>query len=118
MKKIIAVDIDETICTNSFPIKNISDYENARPIKNIISLINKLYTNNKIILYTARGKLITNKKPNLKRKLRKLTINQLASWNVKYHELNMNKIFFDIIRDDKSINPLSKLEVLKKKLIK
>ena len=104
-KKVVAVDIDETLCTNVTAITKISDYDNAKPNIEIITLINKLYKKNYIVLYTARGKLITKNKPNLKKKLRRITLKQLKNWNVKYHKLNMNKIFFDFIVDDKSINP-------------
>ena len=67
-KKVIAVDIDETLCTNVTTITKISDYDNAKPNIEIIALINKLYKKNYIVLYTARGKLITKNKPNLKKK--------------------------------------------------
>ena len=113
-KKIIAIDIDETLCTNLKPIRAISDYKNSQPIKEMISLTNQLYKEHYIILYTARGKLLTKKNINLQKKLRRITINQLNDWNVKYHKLNMNKIFYDLIIDDKSANPLKGL----KKLIK
>lgn len=113
-KKIIAIDIDETLCTNLNPIRAISDYKNSQPIKEMISLTNQLYKEHYIILYTARGKLLTKKNTNLQKKLRRITLNQLNDWNVKYHELNMNKIFYDLIIDDKSANPLKGL----KKLIK
>lgn len=113
-KKVIAIDIDETLCTNIKSIYSILDYKNSQPIKEMISLTNKLYKEHYIILYTARGKLLTKKNTNLQKKLRRITINQLNDWNVKYHELNMNKIFYDLIIDDKSANPLKGL----KKLIK
>lgn len=113
-KKIIAIDIDETLCTNLNPIRAISDYKKSQPIKEMISFTNQLYKEHYIILYTARGKLLTKKNINLQKKLRRITINQLNDWNVKYHELNMNKIFYDLIIDDKSANPLKGL----KKLIK
>lgn len=113
-KKIIAIDIDETLCTNLKPIRAISDYKNSQPIKEMISLTNQLYKEHYIILYTARGKLLTKKNTNLQKKLRRITLNQLNDWNVKYHKLNMNKIFYDLIIDDKSANPLKGL----KKLIK
>lgn len=115
-KKIIAIDIDETLCTNKSKVKKISDYHKAKPLKDIITLINKLYKKNYIILYTARGKLITKNSPLLKKKLRRITINQLKKWNVNYHKLNMNKIFFDILIDDKSVNPSLGIKKLTKQL--
>lgn len=115
-KKVIAIDIDETLCTNTTPVRSISDYKNSQPIKEMISLTNKLYKEHFIILYSARGKLLTKKNTNLQKKLRRITINQLNDWNVNYHELNMNKIFYDFIIDDKSINPLNGIKKIIKEL--
>ena len=50
-KKIIYVDIDNTICYTEN-----SDYENSTPRYDQISKINKLYTDgNEIVYWTARG---------------------------------------------------------------
>ena len=65
-KKVIAIDIDETLCTNTTPIRSISDYKNSKPIKEMISFTNKLYKDHYIILFTARGKLLTKKKTRLR----------------------------------------------------
>ena len=48
--KIYVFDIDGTICTNTD-----GDYENAKPLPDVIDTINRLYANNKIIMMTARG---------------------------------------------------------------
>jgi len=97
--KIIYVDIDETIChretSEDFGITH--DYTKAKPIKENIDKINKLYDEgNTIVYWTARGS----------RKLlnwRSLTIEQLSQWGAKYHELNTEKPFYDLFIEDKSI---------------
>ena len=49
--KIYAFDIDGTICTNTY-----GDYELAKPYKDRIDSINKLYDEgNTIKMFTARG---------------------------------------------------------------
>ena len=77
--KIYCIDIDGTLCTED------CEYKDAQPIQKVINKINKLYENNKIILYTARG--YTSKKD-----WRELTEEQLQKWNVKYHTLILQKL--------------------------
>lgn len=92
MKKIIYVDIDETICTGGLKY----DYTLAKPIQENIDKINKLYDEGNIIYYwTARGSTTGfNWRPT--------TEKQLSDWGVKYHQLRMNKPGYDILIDDKS----------------
>ena len=47
--KTFCFDLDGVICKTQ---KN--NYKSAKPIKKIVSLINKLYQKNKIIIFTAR----------------------------------------------------------------
>lgn len=94
------VDIDETICF----YYNERIYELAIPHYDNIQKINKLYDEGwKIIYWTARGSSQIN---NIERIniIRKLTINQLFSWNAKYHELEIGdkKPLYDLIVDDKA----------------
>lgn len=94
MKKIIFVDIDETICES--PIMEIRDYTKAIPIVKNIEKINKLYDEGNIIIYwTARGS---------KSKIDwfSLTKKQLNEWNVKYHDLRCDKPYYDLFIEDKS----------------
>ena len=62
-KKRFCFYIDGVICRTK---KN--NYKNAKPIKKVIILINKLYKNNYIIIFTARYmveiKIILKKLPN------------------------------------------------------
>ena len=91
---IYVIDIDNTIC-----ITKGLNYEDAIPNQKIIDYVNKLYDEgHRIIIYTARG---------TKSKIdwRELTESQLKQWNVKYHELKLNKIYYDFWIDDRAINP-------------
>ena len=90
--KIIYVDIDGTICTL------VKDYNYAKPIKEHIEKINKLYEDgNTIVYYTARGQVT-------KKDWSELTKQQLNDWGCKYHELKMNhKPHYDLLICDKSI---------------
>ena len=91
--KVLYVDIDETICTTP---KN-RNYHEATPIKNNIDKINKLYDEgNTIVYWTSRGS-------------RKqidwydLTKAQLISWGAKFNELRVDKPYYDIFIDDKTL---------------
>lgn len=91
---IIFVDIDETICY----YEKERDYKLARPYKNRIEKINKLYDEgNEIVYWTARGTLTS-------KNWFKTTTEQLNKWGCKYHELRMNKPAYDLFIDDKNIN--------------
>ena len=88
--KIYCFDIDGTICSNTD-----GDYMNAVPFHDRIAKINKLYEDgNKIIFYTARGSTTGEKWENL-------TLQQLNTWNIKFHELHLGKPTADIYIDDK-----------------
>jgi histidinol phosphatase-like enzyme len=91
--KVIYVDIDETICTTP----DSREYENAKPIYSNISKINKLYDEgNTIVYWTSRG---SRKQINWY----DLTKSQLDSWGVKYHEVRVDKPYYDLFIDDKTI---------------
>jgi hypothetical protein len=91
---IIYVDIDETICETA----SDRNYVNAKPLKERIAKINKLYDEgNTIIYWTARG---TGTGINWQ----DVTEKQFKKWNVKYHELKFQKPIYDLFIDDKNIN--------------
>ena len=87
-------DLDGTIC-NTID----KQYANATPYLEVVEKINELYdSGNKITIFTARG-------GTSKINYRDLTMSQLTTWNVKFHELiDKNKPHFDILIDDKAIN--------------
>jgi hypothetical protein len=91
--KVIYVDIDETICTTPESRK----YEDATPIYSNIVKINKLYDEgNTIVYWTARG---SRKQINWY----ELTKSQLDSWGAKYHEVRVDKPYYDLFIDDKTL---------------
>ena len=91
---IIYVDIDETICETA----SDRNYANAKPLKERIEKINKLYDEGNIIIYwTARG---TGTRINWK----DVTEKQFKEWNVKYHDLKFGKPVYDLFIDDRNIN--------------
>jgi len=99
--KVVAVDLDGTLTEGAY-IDNFWDittlelgkhYLNAKPKIKIIKAVNSLYDKGYIIcLFTSRWDLY---KPQTKEWLQKN--------GVKYHELWMNKPFYDFILDDKSV---------------
>lgn len=91
--KIIYVDIDETICETP----NSREYKDAIPIVENIKKINKLYDQgNTIVYWTSRG---SRKQINWY----ELTKSQLDSWGVKYHEVRVDKPYYDLFIDDKTL---------------
>jgi len=91
--KIIYVDIDETICTSPHSRK----YAEAIPIKENIEKINKLYDEgNTVVYWTSRG---SRKQIDWY----ELTKNQLAEWGAKYSELKVDKPYYDLFVDDKTL---------------
>ena len=96
--RVIYVDIDETICNreSSVDFGVTHDYTKAYPIVENIEKINKLYDEGNTIVYrTARG---SRKQINW----RELTERQLKAWGAKYHELEVDKPYYDLFIEDKS----------------
>jgi histidinol phosphatase-like enzyme len=93
MPKIIYVDVDETICkTPNFP----RVYEHAVPLVQNIAKINKLYDEgNTIVYWTARGS-------RQQIDWYELTLKQLNEWGAKFHELRVDKPYYDLFFDDKT----------------
>jgi hypothetical protein len=91
--KVIYVDVDETICTTPASRK----YEDAVPIYDNISKINRLYdAGHTIVYWTARG---SRKQQNWY----DLTYQQLQSWGAKFNELRVDKPYYDLFIDDKTL---------------
>jgi len=88
-------DIDGTLCT----LVNDAKYENAKPLEERIHKVNALYNKGHYIkLFTARGS-------STGIDWTELTKKQLSLWQIKYHELIMNKKpHGDLFIDDKAIN--------------
>ena len=99
--KVIYVDIDGTICSQT-----TGDYEKAIPFKKAIHKINSLYEDgNKIVIYTSRYMKRSKDNSDIAKKVGyETTLNQLKAWGLKFHQLKMGKPQFDIIIDDKAYN--------------
>lgn len=108
-------DIDGTICHTPNNAQGKPDYYNASPLPWMVESINRLYDEgNHIIMMTARGRESGIDWSDLTR-------NQLAMWNIKYHNLEpmFHKPTADIFVDDKGINvkEWSKKQPLKKGIV-
>jgi hypothetical protein len=102
-KKVIFVDIDDTICYYKDVVQknaaiNTIDYNTAIPYLERIHKINKLFDEGNVIIYwTSRGSRTGLNWFNL-------TLNQLNKWGVKFTELRLGKPHYDLFVDDKNIN--------------
>lgn len=101
-RKRIAVDVDGTLTKKAaFPdIWEITNnqlwaqYENAEPNQKMIDWVNKKYDEgNLIYIFTSRNNLH-----------QRVTKKWLDKHGVKYHYILMDKPYYDIIVDDKSLN--------------
>lgn len=95
-KKIIYVDIDETICETPY-IGGKRYYYGATPIPSNIEKINKLYDDgHQIVYWTARGSRSGINWYDL-------TLSQISSWGCKFHSLRLDKPYYDLFIDDKNM---------------
>ena len=101
IKKSICFDIDNVICKT---VK--SNYIKSKPIKKNIKFINNLYHQGHTIkIFTARymGRTGDNA-TKAKKKAKKITLNQLKKWKVKFHKIYFGKPSSDFYIDDKNLN--------------
>jgi hypothetical protein len=93
-------DIDNTICYTTD-----SDYENSVPRQDRIDKINELHDRGHTIIFqTARGMgRSRNSVAYAYAAFENLTRRQLASWDVRYHDLLLGKPSGDIYVDDKGM---------------
>ncbi len=91
-------DIDNTLCLTSG-----SDYENSKPIRERIDVVNKLYDEgHTILLQTARGMGRSgNSQAYAHEAFYSFTKQQVTQWGLKYHGLFLGKAAGDIYIDDK-----------------
>ena len=97
---IYCFDIDDTICKTKG-----QNYTESQPIHNRIKIINNLYDEGNIILFsTARGMGRTDNCVDLAKSMFfDLTAKQLNDWGVKYHKLFLGKPSGDFYVDDKGV---------------
>jgi len=92
--KMIILDIDETICTDTYEDR----YEDAKPLEANIKKANQLYDAGHYIMYwTSRGHVSGVDWTDFTRE-------QLEEWGVKYHDLRMGKPYYDLFICDKAIS--------------
>ena len=104
--KIIAFDLDDVLCTRTSEEGDINKYKSCQPNHEMIFILNKCYEKgHKIIIYTARGMTCFKGNVNdIYTNLYQITKDQLDKWGVKYHQLIMGKVHFDLFIDDKAVN--------------
>ena len=106
-KKIIAFDLDDTLCTrpSDKEILGIEKYHYCEPIKEMIDLSNALYDKgHTIYIYTARGMHTLNGDVGeIYAKLYDITLDSLKKWGVKHNGLYMGKMHYDLLIDDKAM---------------
>lgn len=98
--KTFCFDLDGVLCTQT-----TGDYHNAEPIRDAITVVNRLYdAGHKIVIHTSRFMGRTNE--NLVDAYREgydFTFKQLSGWGVKFHSLYLGKPRYDIVIDDKAV---------------
>ena len=115
--KIIAFDLDETLCNRPDGIEYLGPqkYNFCSPKQDMINVLNELYEKGYfIIIYTARG--MGQFDGDVKRvydELYDITIDSLNKWGVKFHKLVMGKIDYDMLIDDKAMG-IDNLENIRK----
>lgn len=107
-KKVIAVDLDETLCTGSkeYSSEHIGKYRHCVPIAEAVAKVNKLYDEgNTVIIYTSRGMgTLGGNLGVIYSELYESTKRDLDRWGIKYHRLVFGKIYYDVLIDDKALN--------------
>lgn len=88
--KFVCFDLDGTLCTEERTFCK----QYAKPHQEMIDVVNKLFDQgHQIIIYTGRNSLEWQS-----------TVEWLDEHKVKYHQIIMNKPFFDYYICDKAIN--------------
>lgn len=101
--KIVAVDIDGTLCR----LERHKPYADREPIRENIDLVNSLYDDGCYIkIYTARHNKTCGRNLDIQvQRMGDLTISWLQKHGVKYHEVLFTKEYFDILIDDLVVRP-------------
>lgn len=97
IRKVIGIDIDGVLTLDT--AWNKEECLTRTPNMPVIELLDKLYYEHCIILYTARGEIMRNE-----------TEYWLKKNGVKYHALRMDKMPCDLLFDDRTVNNLEDLK--------
>ena len=92
----VGVDLDNTLCIGEH-WDTIEQCSEAKPILDMIALVNDLFRDDFVIIYTARQNWLMN-----------VTFDWLDKHNVHYHAVSNRKVPFDLLIDDTAL-PLSNL---------
>ena len=106
-QKVIAFDLDDVICyrPDGYEHLGADKYNYCVPYQDAVDLVNSLYEENYIKIYTARGMSQFKGDVDLIHEfLYNATIDQLNFWGVKFNELIMGKTHYDVLIDDKALN--------------
>lgn len=107
-QKTIAFDLDDVLCYRPDGYEHLGPdkYDYCEPYVKNIDLVNSLYDEGyKIVIYTARGmSQFKGSIIDIYTHLFTKTNHQLNSWGLKYHQLVMGKIHYDVLIDDKVLN--------------
>jgi hypothetical protein len=98
------IDVDNTICSQTHNDK--PDYMLATPFTDRIKRINALYeAGNTIIMYTARGMGRSNGDVAIAYdEMYRFTDDQLKSWGLRYHRLQLGKPLAHVYVDDRAVH--------------
>jgi len=107
-KKIFCFDLDNTLVTNP-QVKG--DYNTVLPIYENIKFLRSLYRDgHKILIYSARRMRTFKSNIDLvKKNIEKLTISQLNTFRIPYHQLILGKPYAHFYIDDLSVNSYENL---------
>lgn len=106
MSKVIAFDLDDVLCYRTSEVGKVKKYFSCKPIIEMVNIANQCYERgDTVLVYTARGMTSCNGDVSkIYSTLYELTKKQLEEWGVKYHQLIMGKIHYDVFIDDKAVN--------------
>ena len=106
-KKIIAFDLDDVLCSRPSGSEQfgVDKYLLCKPNEEMIKILNDCYDRgHRVVIYTARGMThFAGSVPDIYTNLYNLTTGQLNLWGVKYHQLVMGKLHYDLLIDDKAV---------------
>jgi len=93
MRKRIGIDLDNTLCEGKH-WNTPEEVLEAKPIPEMVELVNKFWKDDFVIIYTARQNFLMS-----------ATFDWLDKHNIKYHAVSNRKIPLDAVFDDTAFQP-------------